>query len=135
MFSVYGLAMFLDPRFKYSFASNKDGFCRQIEQCIAEEIGQEDAMELDAAEFAPPVNQQPSSSNSIFELHSSFVGATHEQQPAKNVSVGQEILKYKAEQCLPLNSDPLAYWKVSKVIRKLVIFNCLGQRSCLPDFV
>jgi len=114
MFSIYGLAMFLDPRFKHSFVSNKEDFVRQVEQWISKETELGDAFEPEAM-ISAPVNQQPSSSNSIFDLHANLVGVNHEQQLAKNVTAAQELVKYKAEPCLSLNSDPLAYWQVSAI--------------------
>lgn len=107
--------MFLDPRFKHSFASNKDAFVRQVELWIAEQTEQEfDAdLELETVEFAP-ADQQPCSLDSIFDLHANVVGASYEQQPAKNVSAAQELLKYKSEPNLLLSTNPLTYWQVSK---------------------
>lgn len=127
-FSTYGLAMFLDPRFKHSFASNKEKFVHQVELWIGEENFEPEAMET------APTNQQSISSNSIFDLHANFVNVSHEPQPVKNVTVVQELLKYKAEPCLSLNSDPLAYWKV-KPFMNVSYFICLEQRSNLSHFI
>jgi hypothetical protein len=49
--TIYSLAMFLDPRFKHSFAPTKDIFISHVELWIAEKIKQADEMEPKAIEI------------------------------------------------------------------------------------
>jgi hypothetical protein len=52
--------------------------------------------------------------NSIYDLHKDFVDSSYEPPLANNVTIAQELLKYKAEPCIDLRCDPLVYWKVGK---------------------
>jgi hypothetical protein len=104
--------MFLDPRFKHSFVSNKDDFVSRVESLIADEIKQTETvdLEIEPMEFEPADTH----SNSIYDMHKGFLDSSYEPQLPKNVTVAQELLKYKAESCIQLKCDPLVYWKVSQ---------------------
>uniref|UniRef100_A0A915D497 HAT C-terminal dimerisation domain-containing protein n=1 Tax=Ditylenchus dipsaci TaxID=166011 RepID=A0A915D497_9BILA len=117
----YGLALFLDPRFKDRCFEGENQFRSMVKQWLVseyqpmEEPVEEQVQPIDVkAEVREPLVKKP---RSLFARQVDGIQENNALRPTTTweQNLDFELISYNAEKPIPLHSDPLLYWQKNAV--------------------